>query len=220
VCGNSVNVLGSHNSASGSECESESSQGSGAHGRAGDSDGSVGSGNAVQAPVNVPVNVCGNSVNVLGSHNSASGSECESESAQGSGAHGRAGDSDGSVGSGNDVQAPVNVPVNVCGVSVNVLSSGNPASADCGSGTEEEAPDGPGAGEPQPEEPQPGESEPGESEPAEAAPAPAVQAQAPVTGELAHTGSGDVLGVGVPLSAGMLVGGYVLYLRAGRPAEG
>jgi hypothetical protein len=184
-------------------------------GHAGSSNGSVLSGNAVQAPVNVPVNVCGNSVNVLGSHNSASGSECESESSQGSGAHGRAGDSDGSVGSGNDVQAPVNVPVNVCGVSVNVLSSGNPASADCGSGTEEEAPDGPGAGEPQPEEPQPGESEP-----AEAAPAPAVQAQAPVTGELAHTGSGDVLGVGVPLSAGMLVGGYVLYLRAGRPAEG
>jgi hypothetical protein len=56
--------------------------------------------------------------------------------------------------------------------------------------------------------------------PSEAAPVSAVQAHAPATGELAHTGSGDVLGVGVPLSAGMLVGGYVLYRRAGRPAEG
>ncbi|MER5397539.1 chaplin ChpG [Streptomyces sp. NPDC002599] len=48
---------------------------SGAHGAAAHSPGVL-SGNVVQAPVHVPVNVCGNTVNVIGLLNPAVGNTC------------------------------------------------------------------------------------------------------------------------------------------------
>ncbi|CAM5724094.1 Chaplin domain-containing protein OS=Streptomyces fumanus OX=67302 GN=GCM10018772_05960 PE=4 SV=1 [Streptomyces fumanus] len=41
-----------------------------------DADGSF-SGNVVQVPVDVPVNACGNTIDVIGVLNPASGNECE-----------------------------------------------------------------------------------------------------------------------------------------------
>jgi hypothetical protein len=88
------------------------------------------SGNLVQAPVHVPVNVCGNTVNVIGLLNPAAGNACANTGGghSGGGAHagGQTGHSPG-VGSGNTVQVPVDVPVNACGNSVNVVGIGNPA---------------------------------------------------------------------------------------------
>lgn len=107
------------------------------------------SGNGVQLPVNVPVNLCGNTVNVVGVLNPAAGNTCVNEGAgkgagQGAGesaaaassthgassdggatAHGAAQDSPGVV-SGNGVQLPVHLPVNVSGNSVNVVGIANP----------------------------------------------------------------------------------------------
>ncbi|MEV7414452.1 chaplin [Streptomyces sp. NPDC089919] len=51
----------------------------GAHGAAVGSPGVL-SGNVVQVPVHVPVNVCGNSVNVIGLLNPAFGNTCINES--------------------------------------------------------------------------------------------------------------------------------------------
>ncbi|MFD7440035.1 chaplin [Streptomyces sp. NPDC059909] len=51
---------------------------SGAIGTAQDSPG-VGSGNVVQVPVHVPVNVCGNTVNVIALLNPAFGNACSNE---------------------------------------------------------------------------------------------------------------------------------------------
>ncbi|MCI0384643.1 chaplin [Streptomyces sp. CNQ085] len=48
---------------------------SGAQGAAAQSPG-VGSGNLIQVPVHVPVNVCGNTVNVIGLLNPAFGNTC------------------------------------------------------------------------------------------------------------------------------------------------
>lgn len=48
---------------------------SGAQGTTSDSPG-VASGNSVQAPVHVPVNICGNTINVLGLLNPATGNSC------------------------------------------------------------------------------------------------------------------------------------------------
>ncbi|MCG3042326.1 chaplin [Streptomyces fenghuangensis] len=48
---------------------------SGAQGAAAHSPG-VGSGNVIQVPVHVPVNVCGNTVNVIGLLNPAFGNAC------------------------------------------------------------------------------------------------------------------------------------------------
>ncbi|MBN3928584.1 chaplin [Streptomyces verrucosisporus] len=48
---------------------------SGAQGAAAHSPG-VGSGNVIQVPVHVPVNICGNTVNIIGLLNPAFGNAC------------------------------------------------------------------------------------------------------------------------------------------------
>ncbi|KOV98695.1 hypothetical protein ADK65_20325 [Streptomyces sp. NRRL B-1140] len=97
-----------------------------ASGVAKDSPGAL-SGNSVQVPVEVPVNVCGNTVNVLAALNTAFGNSCRNVSHKSSGHSGHDADADASaivkdspgLGSGNNVQVPLDVPVNVCGNSVN-----------------------------------------------------------------------------------------------------
>ncbi|WP_329924430.1 chaplin [Streptomyces sp. SP17BM10] len=108
----------------------------------------VASGNSVQVPVEVPINACGNTVDVIGALNpsygnhcanasghqggggqggsGANGGETRGSSASGASASGAAAHSPGVV-SGNSVQAPVHVPVNACGNSVDVVGVGNPA---------------------------------------------------------------------------------------------
>ncbi|AZS89148.1 chaplin [Streptomyces griseoviridis] len=114
---------------------------SGAHGAAVGSPGAV-SGNTLQLPVNVPVNVCGDTVNVVGLLNPAMGNTCAnvggksggkgeggragSATEGGSEAHGAAVGSPGVI-SGNGLQLPVHLPVNVSGNSVNVVGLLNPA---------------------------------------------------------------------------------------------
>ncbi|MFF3633542.1 chaplin [Streptomyces sp. NPDC002250] len=51
---------------------------SGAEGVAANSPGAV-SGNTIQVPVHVPVNVCGDSVNVIGALNPALGAHCDND---------------------------------------------------------------------------------------------------------------------------------------------
>ncbi|MFF3780916.1 chaplin [Streptomyces sp. NPDC001933] len=93
----------------------------------------VGSGNNVQVPVHVPVNVCGNTVNVIGLLNPAFGNKCANAGGSGAGAGGRGASAEGgAVGSpgvlsGNNIQAPVDVPVNACGNTVDVVGALNPA---------------------------------------------------------------------------------------------
>ncbi|MFJ1702558.1 chaplin [Kitasatospora sp. NPDC088346] len=109
--------------------------GSEAQGGAANSPG-VASGNSVQVPVDIPVNACGNTVDVVGLLNPAFGNQCgnatHSRSAHqptragGASASGTTANSPG-VGSGNAVQAPIHVPVDACGNSVNVVGIGNPA---------------------------------------------------------------------------------------------
>ncbi|HET6858293.1 MAG TPA: chaplin family protein [Streptomyces sp.] len=133
----------------------------GAHGAASDSPGVL-SGNSVQVPVHVPVNACGNTVNVVGLLNPAVGNRCANVS-DGSGhgkphgkprgggggatAEGRTSNSPG-VASGNHVQVPIDVPVNACGNSVTIGGLGNAVTGnDCAN--DSGAPDRPGPGKPQ-----------------------------------------------------------------------
>ncbi|EFL32250.1 secreted protein [Streptomyces viridochromogenes DSM 40736] len=93
------------------------------------------SGNTVQVPVDAPVNLCGNTVNVIAALNESFGNACRNNSygSKGSGAQ-ASGIAKGSpgVGSGNVVQAPVDVPLNVCGNSVDGLAVFNEAAKnDC-----------------------------------------------------------------------------------------
>ncbi|WP_149823270.1 chaplin [Streptomyces tailanensis] len=256
VCGNTVNVVGLLNPAAGNKCSNGSggghhADGSGsshggaqARGHASDSPG-VASGNNVQAPVSVPVNACGNSVNVIGVGNEAMGNDCSN----GSGGGGHYGDggygsdrgggaqADGhtsnspGVGSGNNVQAPVNVPVNVCGNGVSVGGIGNGVTGnDCGNsggggasenpgGGQQNPPGEPGQPAPQvPEKPgQPNEpGKPGGEVPGGDTNTPDAQAvtQPGGSAQLAQTGAELPLGLALPVGAGALLGGALIYRKA------
>ncbi|MEV5386848.1 chaplin [Streptomyces sp. NPDC052721] len=194
--------------------------GSDAHGSAAGSPGLV-SGNGIQLPVHAPVNVCGNTVDVVGLLNPAAGNVCAntgggqsgdtgnnggtgedgaSAASGGASAHGDAEDSPG-VLSGNGIQIPVDVPVNVSGNSVDVVGIGNPAHGN-------QSVNGPGD-EPTrpPRTPAPTPRAPKPPAPVRSHPAPH-----PATSTLAHTGA-DVTTPAVASSAALLLTGAILYRR-------
>ncbi|MEU1874117.1 chaplin [Streptomyces sp. NPDC019793] len=210
------------------------SDGAGADGSAAGSPGLI-SGNTVQLPVDVPVNVCGNTVNVAGLLNPAAGNSCantEGAGASHTGAshtgafhtgvpHQETGASGGTSGgaaaegsgkdspgvlSGNGVQLPVHLPVNVTGNSVNVVGIGNPA---VGNESTNDSGDRPDPARP-PAEPEP---EPSAPEEERADPAPSPHAASP--GEevsLAHTGADHTVSA-LAGGAALVLGGAALYRR-------
>jgi hypothetical protein len=237
---------------------------SAANGSASHSPG-VASGNTVQVPVHVPVNVCGNTVDVVGILNPAVGNSCTNQSTdQGGGGGGGYGDSTGGgsstggsgahsgsggaqadghtshspgIASGNTVQAPVHVPVNVCGNSVDVVgalnpTAGNACTNDSGPGQnhgtppggEQETPGDPGNQNPGNQGPaKPGDSSPSgpqgaPSTPERMTPAGASTDHRPAgssaSAQLANTGSELPLGLTLPVGAGALLAGAVLYRKA------
>jgi len=144
VCGNQVDVVGILNSVAGNTCSNGGSPGPGAQGSnapgagaRGASHGSpgVGSGNLVQIPVNAPVNVCGNQLDVIGIGDRDHGNSCANRGAGGgASASGSASHSPG-IAAGNVIQVPVNAPVNVCGNQVDVIGLLNSVTGNrCGNG--------------------------------------------------------------------------------------
>jgi len=120
VCGNQVDVIGILNSVTGNSCTNKGGGGStSATGSAKGSPG-VGSGNLIEVPINAPINVCGNQLDVIGIGDSVSGNSCENKGGGSTTATGSAKGSPG-VGSGNLIQVPINTPVNVCGNQVDVI---------------------------------------------------------------------------------------------------
>jgi LPXTG-motif cell wall-anchored protein len=95
---------------------------------------SVLSGNNVNAPVSVPVNVCGVAVTLLGGANAGCAGGAASNTVIDPGGSGSGNGNAGviSAGSGNTVNVPVSVPVNVCGVAG---SAGGFSHADCQGGS-------------------------------------------------------------------------------------
>ncbi|MEU8489611.1 chaplin [Streptomyces sp. NPDC048641] len=196
-------------------------------GAEGGSSGSPGvlSGNTIQLPVDIPVNACGNTVNVVGLLNPALGNDCANTSKPGGGqsggshhhggatAEGGTSDSPG-VGSGNHVQVPVHVPVNACGNSVSVIGLLNPAGGnDCANSPGVDEPTPPPTEPPaQPNTPAPPKPPVTPSTPNH--PAPQTVTQPKGTEQLAETGSSMPLGTVLPAGAGALLAGALLYRRA------
>ncbi|MER7948433.1 chaplin [Streptomyces sp. NPDC096079] len=222
----------------------------------------VGSGNTIQLPVHVPVNVCGNTVNVVGLLNPAAGNSCANRSAapetggygdekggghahkdqpgtprggeqaggsHGGGSHGGASSNgggstaethaEGSPGvlSGNGLQLPIDLPVNLSGNSVNVVGIGNPAVGNT-------SVNGPAKPEQPIETPTPRPQTPVRNVPVPQAetvtppaPAPAPQGETS-TASLASTGS-DATGYAASASAALLLGGALLYRRGRRTGD-
>ncbi|MFD9035772.1 chaplin [Streptomyces sp. NPDC059567] len=228
---------------------------SGAQGAAVGSPGVI-SGNAVQLPVHVPVNVCGNTVNVIGLLNPAAGNRCANISRSdgygsdadgggrthkdmpaspraGGGSHGghagghsggnssngggaiAEGHAVGSPGvlSGNGLQLPIDLPVNVAGNSVNVVGIGNPAignTAVNGPSQPEEPGEEPERNVPPKPLPVPVTDTETETEPEAPAPGPQTSSVA-----LASTGS-ELAGSAAAAGAALLIGGALVYRRARR----
>src|SRR6266516_2149897 len=109
----------SHNSASASGAAASSQTTSGSH--------SIAGGNQVSAPVNAPVTVCGNSLSVAGRAESS----CAPGGAPASGAAASSQTTSGShsIAGGNQVSAPVNAPVTVCGNAPSVAGRAESSSA-------------------------------------------------------------------------------------------
>ncbi|MFG3005870.1 chaplin [Streptomyces calvus] len=262
ACGNTVTVVGALTGAHDNTCvnasKSEhggSGHGGSEHGRSvhggsggahaeGGTKGSpgVGAGNNVQAPVHVPVNVCGNSISGVALFQKVSGNVCANVSDHGAhkagdhssdssygDSHGGSGGAyadDGAkgspgVGAGNNVQAPVHVPVNVCGNTVGLITAlnaayGNTCVNETGYG-EDDAPgygeDGPGYGEedvPEKETPEPPVKV--KTPPAPGAEEPPAEAEPGNPPHLAETGSAGVLAASAA-GAVMITGGAMLYRR-------
>ncbi|WP_434590780.1 chaplin family protein [Streptomyces sp. A5-4] len=245
------------------------------------------SGNSVQAPVHVPVNACGNTVDVVGALNPAFGNKCANVSSGrhgnpghhgnsghqgspghhgdssghdngygdegGSGHHGAPGHHGGGspsgsaahsetshspgVLSGNAAQVPLDVPVNVCGNSVDVVGLLNPAFGnECANGASTMPRDKPPSEEPPAEEP-PSEEPPAEEPPSEEPVTEEPPSEEPRANEphadnkpqehglqadaeapaLAETGAGQV-GTAVAIGAALLGGGFLL-ARRGRVTQ-
>jgi LPXTG-motif cell wall-anchored protein len=184
---------------------------SAADGAAADSPGLL-AGNTVQLPVHIPVNVCGNTVNVVGLLNPAAGNTCTNKdgagkpaaaSHGGASAQGSGKDSPG-IASGNVVELPVHLPVNISGNSVNVVGVGNPA-------TGNESVNGPGDSPSHSTKPTPKPSAPPRAHQPRPVP-PALVPQGGPEASLAHTGADQSLAAAVGGTA-LVLGGAVLYRR-------
>ncbi|MEW2304644.1 chaplin [Streptomyces sp. NPDC006655] len=190
----------------------------GADGIAAGSPGVV-SGNGIELPVHVPVNVCGDTVNVVGLLNPAAGNTCASEGGAAGGASGGTATSGGAnargteqdspgVVSGNGIELPVDLPVNVSGNSVDVVGVLNPA---LGNTSVNDSGDHPSP----PKSTSPPTAQPPAPEPPKKHPAPEAHhpAAPPVTdAALAHTGT-DLAGPAAAAAAALLLTGTALHRR-------
>ncbi|WP_455351231.1 chaplin [Streptomyces sp. SYSU K217416] len=114
--------------------------------------------------------------------------------------------------SGNSVSAPADIPVNVCGNTVDMVGALNPAH------NNECAADSVDRPEPPPVKPEPPRHVPQQPPSPEAPPVPVPEPEAPPTPrpevpELAVTGSSDQLVATAAAGAGLLLGGMLLYRR-------
>jgi LPXTG-motif cell wall-anchored protein len=208
--------------------------GSGANGSAAGSPGLI-SGNVVQVPVHVPVNLCGNTVNVVGALNPAIGNACANKgsapapavSGGGAEASGVAVGSPGVV-SGNGAEVPVDVPVNASGTSVDVVGILNPVFGNKSENTpdEEHAPPaepGPDPGSERPRGHMPPDGAHSDPQPTPKTVPPARAPQVPASESavtaLAETGTDAT----VPALLGgtaLILGGALLYRRFKPGVEG
>ncbi|MGW7303307.1 chaplin family protein [Streptomyces sp. NPDC054829] len=222
ACGNTVDVVGVLNPAVGNTCVNSGGAKHGTSGRHSGSGGAhagghtshspgVASGNHVEVPVYAPVNVCGNSVNVVGIGNGATGNDC----GNGGGAHDR--------GTPNHPGGPDRPghPGNLGNPDGGPGNSGNQP-GDPNSPRDRANPDGP-ARPGTPGDP----SRPGGEVTAHGGPSTDLHAGTGSSGsdsvteargggvdQLAATGSELPLGIALPVGAGALLAGTVLYRKA------
>jgi hypothetical protein len=142
ACGNSLAVLGAAYSQAicandlgghhhkGGKWKKESGRlGRGAWQSTGDNNG-IANGTQLYAPINLPVNLAGNAVALLGQANSRA--IAVNESGHPDGIVQSTGDNNGIL-NGTQIAAPISLPINICGNSLGILGQANAAAA-CANG--------------------------------------------------------------------------------------
>ena len=225
LCGNSLAVLG----ISQAKCTQVSEvlyEASGNGGAATDGSGGIASGNQIVVPVDAALNVCGNSVAILGGSSSKCTTIINIIQASPENEGGPATDGSGGVGSGNQVLVPVDAAVDICGNAVSVLGLAQAACMETISDGEEPEPETPEepeepAGETpeEPEEPtepeEPREEDKGEDDSSTSDDSPSPQPQADEQLAVTGTALGGLVAAAV---AAIGAGGAGLYFARKRKA--
>ncbi|MEV5327231.1 chaplin family protein [Nonomuraea sp. NPDC052634] len=117
ACGNAVSLIGKSDAGCQGGSSVRTSGKGGAGGNRTSGDGSVLGGNQITAPISAPINACGNAVAIFGDATAG----CKGGATvhnTGKGAGGNRTSGNGSVLGGNQVVAPISVPITICGNSV------------------------------------------------------------------------------------------------------
>ncbi|MBR8744308.1 chaplin [Nocardiopsis sp. MG754419] len=231
VCGNSVAVAGVSEAECTSVVEVLEEEGTPSTNASTDGSGGVGSGNQIVLPVDAAVDICGNSVAILGGASAKCTTIINIIHAAPENEGAPATDGSGGVASGNQVIVPVDAAVEICGNAVSVLGI---AQASCvekisegekPEKPEEEKPETPEEEKPEtpeeekPEVPEekpetPEKEQERDEEPSDDKPAPVDQAGSP---DLAVTG-GALSGLVAAALAAVGAGGAGLYFARKRKA--
>jgi hypothetical protein len=117
ACGNAVSLVGSSDAGCTGGATVRKSGKGGAGGNRTSGDHSVLGGNQITAPINAPINACGNAVAIFGDATAGcKGGASVRDTGPGAGGNRTSGRS--SVLGGNQVIAPISAPINICGNSV------------------------------------------------------------------------------------------------------
>ncbi|SDL82620.1 Small secreted domain [Nonomuraea maritima] len=132
ISGNSIGVIGSSKASSQGGAEVVGQGRSGGNSDRTSGNGSVLGGNQVNAPITAPVNLCGNAISLVGRADAGcKGGSSVRQSGSGGGSGNRT-SGNGSVLGGNQVNAPITAPVNICGNAVAIFGD---ATAGCKGGS-------------------------------------------------------------------------------------
>ncbi|GIG02447.1 chaplin family protein [Catellatospora citrea] len=85
----------------------------------------IGSGNQIKLPVQAPINICGIAIGILGNANASCTGGSEANYGEDALATDWSSFGNSGILSGNQVLAPIQVPIDACGVGVGVLGSAN-----------------------------------------------------------------------------------------------
>ncbi|QYC45802.1 hypothetical protein Nocox_41300 [Nonomuraea coxensis DSM 45129] len=117
ACGNAVSLIGVSDAGCKGGATARTQGRGGAGGNRTSGNASVLGGNQVTAPITAPINVCGNAIAIFGAATAGCKGGAEVHNT-GRGAGGNRTSGNASVLGGNQVVAPISVPINVCGNAV------------------------------------------------------------------------------------------------------
>ena len=129
VVGNAVGVLGEANAAgtgwNGRKKESTRTEGGKVNQDSSDNNGVL-NGTQIYAPIDVPINICGNALSLLGEANAAAMCGNGKHRTEGAWVSQDSSDNNG-IANGTQLYAPISLPVNLAGNAIGVLGEGNAA---------------------------------------------------------------------------------------------